>query len=115
MRRCLLGKPLNNHSSKNCGRASKTANQDQRKRTTEIKGNSPLKHELSRTEIDVLFFLAPGDQVVARDEAGATWQGKVETTLHEHGILWIQTDIGERKLLDIQEHAIQLLSCRASD
>jgi hypothetical protein len=65
-----------------------------------------MKDRLTRAEVKFLFSLAPGDQVEGQNKAGERWQGSVEAILHEHGILWIQTAIGERKLLDIQEHTI---------
>lgn len=55
------------------------------------------------------FELTIGDLVEARDQLGARWQGMVEMTALEHGIFWIHTFMGERKLLDAQEHTIRIL------
>lgn len=56
----------------------------------------------------MLFLLAPGTPVEAYGEGGTSWHGTVEDTAPEQGILWIYTDSGERKLLDIQQHTVHL-------
>ena len=71
-----------------------------------------MPHRISgepRTEIEVLFTLAPGDRVEAHGENGRRWQGTVDLMATGLGILWIRTDAGERKIVDIQEHTIRQL------
>lgn len=62
---------------------------------------------MSRFEAEVFLSLAPGDAVVGEDESGLRWQGTVDMTGPEHGVIWVFTDLGERKLLDISEHSVQ--------
>lgn len=65
--------------------------------------------DASARSIDPPFELTPGDVVEARDQLGRRWQGIVEMTALKHGIFWIHTFMGERKLLDAQEHTIWIL------
>lgn len=58
------------------------------------------------SKADAFRLLAPGDLVMADDQQGGRWQGCVDETAHELGIVWILTDRGERKLLDVEEHTI---------
>jgi hypothetical protein len=69
-----------------------------------------MEDEIARTESGILMSLGAGDLVVAHDERGFESQGSVELTAPEIGVLWIRTNSGERKLLDVQEHAITALS-----
>jgi hypothetical protein len=66
-----------------------------------------VKNGVTGDEFGFLFSQGQGDRLLAQDAYGARWLGIVETTAPEQGILWIRTDIGERKLLDIQEHKIR--------
>lgn len=67
----------------------------------------PLKNSSTRME-DVLSSLAPGQRVTARDATtNVCWQGTVDMTAAEQGLVWIHTDCGERKLIDVQEYTLQ--------
>lgn len=50
--------------------------------------------------------LSSGDEVVASNQHGIRWRGTVETAAPSHGLLWIRTDAGERKLVDLPEYSI---------
>ena len=50
--------------------------------------------------------LAAGDYIEAVDTLGNHMQGNVEITSPDHGVVWIHTLAGERKLLNVQEHKI---------
>ena len=66
-----------------------------------------LKESLTRCEIEVFLSLARGDRIAVRDhETGALWRGCVDLTFPDHGFVWVITDYGERKLLDICVHTI---------
>ena len=43
--------------------------------------------------------MADGELVEAFDERGLRWRGKIEIVVPERGLLWIQAEIGQRKLL----------------
>lgn len=67
-----------------------------------------MKSSLSRAEIDFLYSLIPGESVEIFDERNvAQWTGVVQETAPELGVAWIWTDMGERRLLDIQKHSVQ--------
>jgi hypothetical protein len=67
-----------------------------------------LKNQLQRAEIELFFTLLEGTQVEVFDERGIVrLRGAVETTAPDLGILWIRSDKGERKLLDIKVHRIR--------
>lgn len=65
-----------------------------------------MKDSISRREAEAFLSLAPGDRVMGEDEEGMCWRGTVDVSDHEHGTMWIVTEIGERKLLDICVHRI---------
>lgn len=70
-------------------------------------GRNGLKESLTECEIEVFLSLAGGHRIVSRDrETGVLWRGRVDMTFPEHGFVWIITDIGERKLLDIGVHTV---------
>ena len=51
--------------------------------------------------------LARGHSVAVRDhETGELWRGTVDVTFLEQGFVWVLTDFGERKLLDIGVHTV---------
>ena len=51
--------------------------------------------------------LARGHRITVRDhETGALWRGWVDMPFPEHGFVWVITDVGERKLLDIGVHTV---------
>lgn len=65
------------------------------------------KDSLTECEIEVFLSLASGHRVAVKDhEAGAFWRGWVDMTFPEHGFVWVITDFGERKLLDISVHTV---------
>lgn len=66
-----------------------------------------MSDEHSIPELQQLLALAPGDQVEAGDDRGGIWKGTVETAAPEHGVVWLRTTTGERKLFDIYEHTIE--------
>jgi hypothetical protein len=60
-----------------------------------------------RCEIEVLLSLAPGHRIAVSDHGtGEFWRGSVDVTFPEHGFIWVFTDLGERKLLDVAIHTI---------
>jgi hypothetical protein len=61
----------------------------------------------SRTNVGLLSVLATNDRVEARDFTGSRCAGSVELTAPELGVLWINTDNGERKALDVYEYEIR--------
>lgn len=67
-----------------------------------------MKDELP-TRVFTLHALSPGDYVEAFDKRGNHLQGIVDVTADEHGVLWIHTFLGERKLLDMHEHEVRLM------
>lgn len=67
----------------------------------------PNEAAIARTQLEVLFSLAPGHPIEARDRYGNRWLGVVDATAPDHGIVWIYTDLSERKLLDLREHSIR--------
>lgn len=79
-------------------------------RTSTADGASRRKgtrDSLTRCEIEIFLTLASGDRVAVKDhETGAFCQGAVDMTFPEHGIVWIITDLGERKLLDISVQSV---------
>jgi hypothetical protein len=68
-----------------------------------------MKDAISRTHVETFFSLVPGLHVEVDVEEGTRWRGAVETTAPDLGVLWIRTETGERKLVNIQEHTISLL------
>ena len=70
-------------------------------------GRNGLKESLTECETNIFLSLAPGHLIAVRDhETGAVWGGWVDMTFPEHGFVWVITDVGERKLLDIGVHTI---------
>ena len=51
-------------------------------------------------------YLEPGNRIEAWDKTGTRWQGTVDMADPDLGVIWIHTDVGERKLLDFHEHTI---------
>lgn len=55
-----------------------------------------------RCETEIFLSLAPDHRIAVRDhETGALWRGWADMTFPDHGFVWVITDFGERKLLDI--------------
>jgi hypothetical protein len=66
-----------------------------------------LKESLTECEIEIFLSLARGHRIAVRDhETGALWRGRVDMPFPDHGFVWVITDVGERKLLDIGVHTI---------
>lgn len=66
-----------------------------------------LKEPLTECETEIFLSLARGHRIAAIDhETGALWRGWVDMTFPEHGFVWVITDVGERKLLDIGVHTV---------
>ncbi len=66
-----------------------------------------FKESLTECEIESFLSLAPGHRIAVRDhETGALRRGWVDMTFPEHGFVWVMTDIGERKLLEIGVHTV---------
>lgn len=65
------------------------------------------KNSLTRCEIEDFLSLARGQRVAVKDhETGELWRGSVDTTFPDRGYVWVFTDLGERKLLDISVHTV---------
>lgn len=65
------------------------------------------KDSLTRCEVEAFLLLAPGHRVAALDhETGEIRRGSVDAVFPEHGLVWVVTDLGERKLLDIALHTV---------
>ncbi|MGO4807772.1 hypothetical protein AB4089_21925 [Arthrobacter sp. 2MCAF15] len=65
------------------------------------------KASLTECETEIFLSLARGHRIVVRDhETGALWGGRVDMTFPDHGFVWVITDVGERKLLDIAVHTV---------
>lgn len=65
------------------------------------------KDSRTKCEIEIFLSLARGHRIAVRDhEAGAFWRGTVDMPFPEHGFIWVTTDFGERKLLDINVHTV---------
>lgn len=70
-------------------------------------GRSGLKESLTECEIETFLSMARGHRIAVRDhETGALWRGRVDMTFPDHGFVWVITDVGERKLLDINVHTV---------
>lgn len=70
-------------------------------------GRNGLKESLTECEIEIFLSLARGHRIAARDhETGALWRGWVDMPFPDHGFVWVITDVGERKLLDIGVHTV---------
>lgn len=61
-----------------------------------------------RTHAGLLSVLVIDDQVVAYDVDGLRWAGTVELMAPSLGVIWIRTDKGERKALDIHDFDIRM-------
>ena len=64
---------------------------------------------LTEWEREIFLSLTRGHRVAVRDrETGALLRGRVDMTFPEHGFVWVVTDVGERKLLDIGVLTVRL-------
>lgn len=67
-----------------------------------------MKEELSKLEIEYWSSLAAGERIEAYNQNGCLYlSGCVETTAPDLVIIWIRTDLGERKLLNVQDDTIR--------
>ncbi|WP_156945050.1 hypothetical protein [Arthrobacter sp. I3] len=66
-----------------------------------------MKDAISQTQMEAISALASGDHVEAYDDSGGQWLGVVDIAAYNHGIVWIHSRSGERKLLDVKEHTIR--------
>lgn len=83
---------------------------------SEGQGGNPLGTTVERTgprrpltgcEVETFLMLVPGSRIFALDpDSGEVWRGWVDTPFLEHGFVWVFTDLGERKLIDIAVHRI---------
>jgi hypothetical protein len=76
------------------------------------------KDALSECEINLFLSLDRGHRIAVKDhQTGAFWLGSVDMTFPEHGFVWVITDFGERKLLDISVHTVwrpaEFMACRS--
>jgi hypothetical protein len=70
-------------------------------------GRNWSKDSLSRCEVEALLLLASGHRIVVLDtKAGEVWHGSVDRPFPQHGFVWVLTDLGERKFLDIVLHTV---------
>lgn len=68
---------------------------------------SGAKDSLAKYEVAGFVSLAPGRRIVVRDhETGELWCGSADMTFPELGFVWVFTDLGERKLLDMGVHSV---------
>ncbi len=65
-------------------------------------GRNGPKDSLTTCEVESFLLLAPGHRVVVIDhETGEVRRASVDAIFPEQGFVWVVTDLGERKLLDI--------------
>ncbi|WP_156945015.1 hypothetical protein [Arthrobacter sp. I3] len=70
-------------------------------------GRNGLKDCPTRCEVEAFLSLAPGHRIVFMDhETGVVRRGVVDVTYPERAFVWVVTDLGERKLLDIAVHTV---------
>jgi arginine repressor len=55
---------------------------------------------------ETVFRFQTGDRIEGFDSQGVGFQGTVESVARKQRILWIQTEAGQRKLIDATEHSI---------
>lgn len=65
-----------------------------------------MKVHPSLAQVEIMSSLNTGDEVVASNQRGIRWRGTVEIAVPSQGLLWIQTDAGERRLVDLPEFSI---------
>lgn len=78
-------------------------------------GRRGSKDSFTRCEADAFLLLAPGHRIVLLvHETGEVRRGWVDLPFPEHGFVWVVTDLGERKLLDIALHTVWRSDARQS-
>ena len=66
-----------------------------------------MKDSLTGCEVETFLSLEPGHRIVALDhETGEVRRGWVDAPFPQHGFVWVFTELGERKLLDIALHTV---------
>ena len=61
----------------------------------------------TRCEVQAFLSLAPGHRIIFMDhETGVVQRGVVDAPFPERAFVWVVTDLGERKLLDIALHTV---------
>jgi hypothetical protein len=66
-----------------------------------------MSERTPRTAIGLLSVLAEDDRVEVRDDQGCRWTGVVDVSAPELGVVWIFTDKGERKAVDVYDFTIE--------
>lgn len=67
-----------------------------------------MNNSLSGADVSFLHSLVAGESVeIFDDREIVQWKGVVLETAPDLGVAWVRTDLGERKLLDIQEHSVR--------
>ena len=60
------------------------------------------RDSLTRCEVEMFLSVDRGHRTAVKDhETGESWHGSVDLTFPEQGFVWVISDLGERKLLDI--------------
>lgn len=65
-----------------------------------------MKEEMTRFKIRSLAKITSGQSLEVKDSAGLTWLGTVDVTDEKHGVVWVFTNLGERKLVDMEEYSL---------
>ncbi|MFF1831482.1 hypothetical protein [Paenarthrobacter sp. NPDC058040] len=66
-----------------------------------------MKNRRALTDEALLSVLAQDDRVEVCDEQGNCWAGQVDIVAPDLGVLWILTDSGERKAVDVYDYSIR--------
>ncbi|WP_248761091.1 hypothetical protein [Pseudarthrobacter sp. SSS035] len=70
-------------------------------------GRNGPKDSLTTCEVESFLLLAPGHRVVViGHETGEVRRASVDAIFPQQGFVWVVTDLGERKLLDIALHTV---------
>ncbi|MDP9987425.1 hypothetical protein J2S98_002592 [Arthrobacter oryzae] len=73
----------------------------------EPKDNGDTTGPTAAGESELLILLAPGDAIETKDRiSGQTWHGTVDMVAADLGCLWIYAELGERKLINTDNHSI---------
>jgi hypothetical protein len=62
---------------------------------------------IAQTELGIMPTLNPGDRVEARNSGGEKWVGTVDVAAPLLGIVWLWTEMGERKAFDVHDYEIE--------
>ena len=62
---------------------------------------------MSWDQLEQLMLLCAGEAIEVQDKAtGHRWQGTVDIVAPGLGKLWMYAELGERRLIDIEEHTV---------